>query len=90
MSENVLRIIVVALIIFVINIPFGVLRANAKKFSFKWFLFIHLPIPIVIFLRIFSEIGFAFYTYPIMLGAFFLGQMVGGKYLSKIFYKSKA
>lgn len=87
MGEHVWRIIIVAGIIFFINLPFGALRANVKKYSIKWFLYIHLPIPVVVFLRIYSEIGFAFYTYPILLGAFFTGQLLGKKYLSKYFKK---
>ena len=29
--------------------------------------------------KAYSEIGFAFYTYPILVGAFFLGQLIGAK-----------
>lgn len=68
---------IIALIVFVFNIPFGYWRANTKKFSFQWFLSIHLPIPFIIVLRIFSGIGFKFITYPVLIGAFFSGQIFG-------------
>lgn len=79
MTEHVFKIIFLAVIIFTLNLPFGYWRANVRKFSFKWFLFIHLPIPVIIFLRIFSHVGFAFYTYPIFIGAFIMGQFIGKK-----------
>lgn len=67
----------VALIVFVFNIPFGYWRENVKKFSLQWALAIHVPIPFIILLRIYSGMGFQFITYPIMVGAFFLGQYLG-------------
>jgi len=77
-----MKIAIVALLVFLINLPFGALRGREKKYSFKWFLYIHLPVPFIILLRIYSDIGFAFYTYPILVGAFFAGQLIGRKYIS--------
>ncbi|MGQ8336611.1 hypothetical protein ACUNWD_08680 [Sunxiuqinia sp. A32] len=76
-----MKIAIVALIVFIINVPFGALRAKHKKFSLMWWVYIHIPVPFVILIRIYSDIGFALYTYPILVGAFFLGQFVGRKYL---------
>ncbi len=75
-----MTIVFVALLVFLINIPFGYLRSKHKKFSLMWWLYIHIPVPIVILLRILSDIGFAFYTYPILVGAFFAGQLIGRVY----------
>ncbi|WP_321287687.1 hypothetical protein [uncultured Sunxiuqinia sp.] len=75
-----MKILLVALIVFLVNIPFGALRSKHKKFSLMWWIYIHIPVPIVILLRIYSDIGFALYTYPILVGAFFGGQLVGRKY----------
>jgi hypothetical protein len=74
-----MKLIEIAIIIFVFNIPFGYWRANVKKFSLQWVLAIHLPVPFVIAMRIFSGIGFAFITYPVLVGAFFGGQFTGSK-----------
>ena len=82
-----MKIAIVALLVFFVNLPFGALRGQEKKYSLKWFLYIHLPVPLVIFLRIYSDIGFALYTYPILVGAFFGGQIIGRKYFP---LKSKA
>ncbi len=78
------NLIFAALATFVVNLPFGYLRAGYKKFSFKWFASIHIPIPFIVLFRFLFELGFELYTYPIMVGAFFSGQLVG-----KIFRKKK-
>ena len=74
-----MKILFVASIIFLFNLPFGYWRANVKKFSLQWALAIHIPVPFVILLRFTSGIGFAFITYPILVGVFFIGQYVGAK-----------
>jgi hypothetical protein len=76
-----MKVAVITLIIFIFNIPFGYWRANVKKLSVQWFLSIHIPIPFIILIRIYSNIGFALYTYPLFVGAFF-----GGQYLGKTVY----
>ncbi len=77
--KNFMILLLAALIDLLFNIPFGYWRANTKKFSLQWFLSIHLPIPFLIILRIYSGIGFEFITYPIMVSAFLLGQHFGYK-----------
>jgi hypothetical protein len=72
-----MKLFLIALTVFFFVIPFGYWRANVNKFSLQWILAIHLPVPFIILLRIFSNIGFELYTYPILVGAFFLGQMAG-------------
>lgn len=66
-----------ALYIFIFNLPFGYWRANVKKYSLQWVLAIHIPVPFVIALRLFSGLGFQFITYPALVGAFFSGQILG-------------
>ncbi len=77
-----LKLTIISVIIFVMNIPFGYWRSNVKKFSLQWFLAVHVPIPFIVLLRIYSEIGFVWYTYPVLVGSFFLGQRYGS-YLRK-------
>ena len=77
------KLFIISLVVFVLNIPFGYWRENVRKFSFQWFLAIHLPVPIIIAIRIFSGLGFAWYTYVFMLLSFFLGQKLGGILLTK-------
>lgn len=74
-----MNLLLVTIFVFLFNLPFGYWRASVKKFSLKWVLAIHLPIPCVIFARIFSNIGFELYTYPFLIAAFLIGQLSGSK-----------
>jgi len=69
----------VALLVLILNLPFGYWRAGVKKFSTYWFLAVHLPVPFVIALRLWSNLGWEFMTFPILIGAYFTGQIIGGK-----------
>ncbi len=75
-----MKILIAAFIISVFNIPFGYWRANVKKFSLEWILSIHVPVPFIIAFRILAELGWEFYTFPILISAFFFGQYIGGKF----------
>jgi len=68
----------VALIVLVVNLPFGYWRAGVRKFSLPWVLAVHVPVPIVIGLRFASGLGWRFVTFPVLIGAFFTGQFLGG------------
>jgi hypothetical protein len=69
----------VALLVFLLNLPFGYWRASVRKLSRQWFLAVHVPVPLVIALRIYSGLGFKLISFPVIVGAFFLGQFVGGR-----------
>jgi hypothetical protein len=68
----------VAATVLALNLPFGYWRAGAPKFTRAWFLAVHIPVPLVIALRVASGLGWRFSTFPVMVGAFFAGQLVGG------------
>jgi hypothetical protein len=69
----------ISVLVFLINVPFGSWRARVPARSRQWFLAVHLPVPLVIALRVFSGLGFEPASFPLVVGAFFLGQYVGGK-----------
>ena len=69
----------VALLVLLLNLPFGYWRASVRKFSPQWFLAVHLPVLLVIALRIYSGLGFKLISFPVIIGAFFLGQFVSGR-----------
>jgi len=77
-----MTLFIVTISIFLFNIPFGYWRANVKKFSFQWFLSIHLPVPIIVLARIYTDLGFHWTSYVFTISAFFFGQFSG-----KIVYK---
>ena len=79
----IIKLAIITIIVFILNIPFGYWRQNVKKFSFQWVLAVHIPVPFIIIMRIFSGIGFAWFTYVFLVAAFFLGQRYGGSLLKK-------
>jgi hypothetical protein len=62
-----------------LNLPFGFWRAGVKRFSPSWFLAVHVPVPLIIGLRIASGIGWRLISFPLLIGAFCTGQFLGGK-----------
>jgi len=74
-----MNIFLASVSVFILNLPFGMWRAKTKKFSWQWILSIHVPIPFVIALRFLFHLGFKWWTYPFLVGAFFLGQLSGKK-----------
>jgi hypothetical protein len=71
---------ILALFIFtlLINLPFGYFRSKTKKYSFRWFLYIHIPIPLIFVARTLSHIEFRYI--PIFILAALAGQILGGKF----------
>ncbi|OQX81964.1 MAG: hypothetical protein B6D64_01375 [Bacteroidetes bacterium 4484_276] len=74
-----ITLLLISIITFLLNIPFGYWRANAKRFGLQWYLAVHLPVPAIIALRIFTGIGFHWTTYVALIAAYFFGQFLGGK-----------
>jgi len=72
-----MKLSLIALAVFLLNLPFGYLRAGQRKFSWRWIAAIHAPVPGVVALRLASGLGFQLITFPILIGAFFLGQRCG-------------
>ena len=67
----------VAILVFILNIPFGYWRSRSRRFSRQWFLAVHLPVPGIIACRFFAGLGWHLITFPVLVGAFFLGQTAG-------------
>jgi hypothetical protein len=65
-------------IIFLLNLPFGYWRGHVRPFSFPWILAVHLPVPLVIIVRILGGVGWHIKTFPLLAGAYFAGQYLGG------------
>lgn len=75
-----MNLIIVALLTLLINIPFGYWRANVRKLSLQWILAIHIPVPFIVFMRFYYELGFEPYTYLILVSFYFIGQFAGVKF----------
>ena len=61
---------------FTSNLPLGFWRAGQRKFSWRWFLAVHLSIPLVIFVRI--SLGISLWYVWIGIAAAIGGQILGG------------
>jgi hypothetical protein len=72
-----MKLAAVAFAVFLLNLPFGYWRAGQRRFSWKWLLALHAPVPGVVALRVASGLGFQLITFPVLIGAFFLGQKCG-------------
>jgi hypothetical protein len=72
-------IAIVALLILLLNVPFGFWRAGVRKFSPAWFVAVHAPVPLAIGLRLASGLGWRLSALPLFVGAFFAGQFLGGR-----------
>ncbi len=70
------RLALLLFLIFVITVPFGYWRAGVKKLSRDWFLAVHLPVPVVILLRLLF--GFGWWALLFTIPAFAIGQYAGG------------
>lgn len=59
-----------------INVPLGYLRQKCEKFSVAWYFYVHISIPVIIYLRI--KGGFSWRFIPLTLLGAFAGQFIGG------------
>ncbi|MGQ9483859.1 MAG: hypothetical protein ACUVSA_02470 [Desulfosoma sp.] len=69
---------VMAVLVLGVNVPFGYWRARVRRFSRAWFLAVHLPVPLVVGLRLASGLGWRLASIPVFIGAFCIGQWLGG------------
>jgi hypothetical protein len=72
-------LLIAAIFVFIVNMPFGYWRSRVRKFSGQWVLAIHLPVPFVVACRLLLGLGWHLSTFPVLVGAFFAGQFIGGK-----------
>jgi hypothetical protein len=79
---------VFAFFVFLLNIPFGYWRGGTRKFSRDWYLAIHIPVPVIVLMRIYFDLGWSWESYIYLVTAFFLGQFTG-KLIRKMVKKRK-
>jgi hypothetical protein len=73
------RLLIAAASVLALNLPFGFWRAGVRRFTPSWILAVHAPVPLVVGVRLVSGLGWHLATFPVLVGAFFTGQFVGGK-----------
>ncbi|MHC1697489.1 MAG: hypothetical protein AB9919_05385 [Geobacteraceae bacterium] len=74
--EGTLKLVGLILGATAINVPLGYLRHAYERFTFGWFFYVHISIPIIIFLRI--KAGFSWQIVPLTLVGAVVGQFLGG------------
>lgn len=74
--EGVISVVGLVVLALVISIPCGYIRQNYPKYSFMWFLLIHLPIPFIVLLRL--KTGLSWHYIPLTLAGSIAGQIIGG------------
>lgn len=74
-----MRLALVAIAVLLLNLPFGYWRAGTRRFSWPWMLAIHLPVPVIVAIRVLSGTGFQLSSFPVIIAAFFTGQYLGGQ-----------
>jgi len=60
-----------------INLPFGYFRKKTRRFSLKWFLCVHIPIPFIFLARVLSHLDFRYI--PLLVAAAVIGQIWGAR-----------
>jgi hypothetical protein len=73
-----MSLVILLVIIVFLNLPFGFWRGHVRKFSFQWILAVHLPVPLVLIVRILGGVGWQIKTLPLLAVAYFVGQYLGG------------
>jgi len=77
LSSRAFTVTGIFIITLVLNIIFGHFRAKARKYSLKWFLYIHLSIPVIMAARVSSGLDYRYI--PFFVLAAVAGQFFGGK-----------
>ncbi len=73
------RLLLAAGVVAALNLPFGFWRAGLTRFTPRWIVAVHAPVPLVVLVRVLAGLGWHLVTFPVLVAAFFTGQFVGGR-----------
>lgn len=60
----------------VVNVPLGYLRNGYERFAYGWYFYLHLSLPVAVYLRV--KTGYEWKFIPVLLCGAVLGQIGGG------------
>lgn len=60
-----------------VNLPLGYLREGTRKLSLAWFVYVHLSIPVIAYLRISNHVSA--WAIPPFVACALVGQIAGGR-----------
>jgi len=75
--QTVLQLAILMMVALAFNVPMGYQRETCRKFSAPWWFYVHISIPIIIYLRI--KIGLSVHFIPFTLASAVAGQLIGGR-----------
>jgi hypothetical protein len=63
----------------VLNLPLGYLRKEHDSFTFGWYFYVSISLPVVVYLRV--KTGYQWGMVPLLVGGAMVGQILGGRAL---------
>lgn len=76
MMNSQLLLMALTILLMVVNLPLGYLRRRHKRFAYGWYFYLHLSLPVVVYLKI--KIGYDWTVIPALLLGTIAGQSLGG------------
>jgi F0F1-type ATP synthase membrane subunit a len=70
-------LLLLALAVTAINVPFGYWRSGTRKFSKAWFFHVHGSIPLAIACRMVAGIQWTVAVGALLVGSYMIGQTLG-------------
>ncbi len=70
-------VLLMAVAVFLLNLPMGWWRQGVRKFSWQWLVAVHAMVPVVILLRHLLHVGFAWWSFLVTVPCYFGGQWTG-------------
>lgn len=63
--------------VLLITLPFGFYRSYTRRFSLRWFLAVHVPVPLVFLARVEAHLSYTFIPFTCL--AFAVAQILGSR-----------
>jgi len=76
-STLVSRALLIGLLALAVNVPLGRRRAESRRFSAAWFIYVHLSVPLIVWLRVASRVSL--WAIPAFIACAICGQLAGGR-----------
>jgi hypothetical protein len=77
MAEHLWPVLGLGFLALLANLPLGAWRVRTRKFTAKWFVAVHLSIPLIFTLRILN--GISPWFIPVFIFFAICGQLAGGR-----------
>jgi hypothetical protein len=61
----------------VVNLPLGYFREGTRKLSLLWFVYVHLSVPVIAYLRMSNHVSA--WAIPPFIACALIGQIMGGR-----------